>query len=164
MRKQPLIPKPKPKKVSKSTLSKKADNLAGEACRARGYCEARDWARNDDKRTQFEAWQEEGYSGVLKRNRCSDRLEWAHIKSRSRKNIRWEPWNCVCLCNQCHRFFTQHPDLWTKFIDDYDPFRWDYLNKRLMDGDKPNPEYWIQFYKEGHDIDHRRSPAVFNAS
>ena len=147
MRKQPLIPKPKVKKPSKATLSNRADKLAMQACHARGHCEAVGWIQN------------KGFN-----HSCGGRLEWAHIKSRARKNIRWEPWNCIALCHCCHRFFTQHPDLWTAFINDYDPNRWEYLNRRLRDGDKPDAEYWIQFYKEGHDIDHRRSPAVFDAT
>lgn len=117
-----------PKKPSKTTLKKKADKLAGEACRSKGYCEAYEWP-------------ERVYA-------CSQRLEWAHIKSRGICSIRHDPKNCVCLCNICHRYFTQNPDKFKSFIDWLDSERWDYLNKEMQKQMKPDYEKWIEYYKE----------------
>jgi len=118
------------RQASKATLGKKADKLAGIACRERGYCESQSWVK----------------SHAIKNHRCSNRLEWAHIKSRGIRSIRWDEKNCVCLCNTCHRYFTQNPDEWKRFIDWLDPDRWDYLNEQMQMHKKPDPEYWIEFY------------------
>ena len=117
--------------ASKKTLTAKADKLAGDACRSRGYCESREWIAEH----------------AIKKHRCSGRLEWAHIKSRGVKSLRWDEKNCVCLCNICHRYFTQHPDEFKRFIDNLDPDRWDYLNEQWQLHKKPDPAYWIEYYK-----------------
>jgi hypothetical protein len=53
------------------------------------------------------------------------------------------------MCNICHRYFTQHPDEFKRFIDSYDPERWDYLNEQWCVHKKPDPEYWIAHYQGG---------------
>lgn len=126
--------------ASKKTLKAKADKLAGQSCRARGYCESAAWfGRNEDPENPI--WSEQ------RRHQCSNRLEWAHIKSRGYCSIRHDPKNCVCLCNICHRYFTQNPDEWKRFIDWLDPDRWDYLNKQLwQQKNKPDYQFWIDYY------------------
>lgn len=115
MRRTPLRrkpPKPK-KKTTASSLRAKADRLAREACVSRGVCEAAAWP------------------GI--QNKCSGRLEWAHIKSRGPAyySIRHDPLNCVCLCSLHHRWFHSEPDKFYRFIEWIDAGRWDYLNSKL---------------------------------
>lgn len=126
------IAKPKVKKKNTKALVAKLDALAGAACRERGYCEAHSWKQST------------GFTF-----KCSSRMEWAHIKSRGYRVIRHDPLNCVCLCNICHRFFTQNPNRFTEFINWLDPERWSYLEKKLLT--KTDYDYWLVFYARGND-------------
>ena len=114
------------KKVKASTLCAKADALAGAFCRAQGVCTAAD------------------YPGCT----CGGHIEWCHLKSRSHKTIRHDPLNWTPLCFRCHRHFTCHPDLWTKFIEEKFPGRWQRLNDILQEGGKPDYSYWLNYYRE----------------
>lgn len=124
------IEKEKPKgPPSQTTLRNKADRLAGAFCRSLGRCEA------------------EGEFGMC----CSNRLEWAHCKSRGIKYLRHDPLNCFCLCNVHHREFTKHPDLWKDFVEKVRPGTWQRLNDLLIEQKqkrlKPDYEYWIDYYE-----------------
>jgi hypothetical protein len=123
VRKTPLKSKPK-----QSTLKSKADSLAAAFCKKERRCQA------------------QGQEGI----RCSDRMEWAHLKSRSHGHIRHDPLNALCLCNTHHRFYTNHPDLWVEFVEREFPGRWEFLNRRLQEthGKKPDYAAWIEFYRE----------------
>lgn len=136
-RKSPLVSKirkPRPKKPSATTLKNKADKLAAAWCKRVGECRA------------------QGYAGI----KCSQRLEWAHVKSRGHLVIRHDPRNSVCLCNLHHRHFTVNPDEWVKWADSNDPGVWDYLNSILILRKEERPpkkmidvyEEWIRWYKE----------------
>jgi len=92
---------------------KVCEDLARKVCLSVGSCEAAGWE-----------WNGKVYS-------CSDRLEWAHVKSRRHISIKYDPENATCLCNTHHKFFTQHPDQWFKFIETKYPGRWDSLNEKL---------------------------------
>ena len=129
-KKVPKIPKPKVKKVSQTTLRNKADKLAGEACRSKGYCEAEQWMRNEGRT-------------------CEGRLEWAHVKKRHHLQIRHHPDNCKCLCNKCHWYFTNNEDRWVRFLDDTSPGLLDRLHKlnRELTGSKPDYAKWIEYYE-----------------
>lgn len=109
-----MLKRIKPKAKSSKWYRNKCDELAGLLCRSKGRCEA------------------EGYGGI----RCSDRLEWAHCKSRRFIAIRHDKLNSLCLCNAHHRHFTEHPDHWTSFVEQTFPGRWDYLNERLRDNSR----------------------------
>jgi 5-methylcytosine-specific restriction endonuclease McrA len=65
---------------------------------------------------------------------CSspDRLQCAHIISRSYKAIRVDPDNAIALCQSCHVRFTHRPLEWRDFIDEMWPGRWDRLRKRAL--------------------------------
>lgn len=90
-RRPPLKRKPKPKKPTKTQLTRKADDLAGARCRARGYCEMK----------------------VLRPQLiCKPPLQWCHIISRSYRSTRWAEDNCLCGCSAHHSFFSTHPDAW----------------------------------------------------
>ncbi len=116
-------------KVFTKDLENKADQLAGKWCRSHGRCEA------------------EGEHGL----RCSDRLEWCHLKSRGYGYIKHDPLNFMCMCNTHHRFFGCQPDLFTDFVDRVRPGTWDRLNALLIEQKqkrlKPDYAYWIDYYK-----------------
>lgn len=89
-----------------------------------------------------------GYEYNGKMYQCSRRFEWCHIKSSRHRTIRHSPLNAVCMCNTHHRLFTEHPDLWTAFIEEKFPGRWDHLNAVLLEGGKPDYQYYIDFYQK----------------
>lgn len=122
------------RKASKATLKAKADKLAGQDCRDRGYCESHEWIKKHG----------------LKKHKCSARLEWAHIKTRGYCSIRHDPKNCVCLCNICHRYFTHNADEFVRFINWLDEDRWWYLNEQLSLHKKPDYQFWIDYYMGGN--------------
>lgn len=68
----------------------KATRIHGQIVRARGACEGPD------------AWK--GRAVIH-----SQRMECAHIISRRFSGTRTDLDNAFCLCNSCHRFFTEHP-------------------------------------------------------
>lgn len=78
----------------------------------------------------------------------SERLEWAHLKSRRHKTIRHHPLNYMALSWAAHAFFTCHPDLFTVFVEQKYPGRWERLNDLLKEGSKPDYEYWVSFYSQ----------------
>lgn len=84
---------------------------------------------------------------VTKVYKCSTHFDCAHLKSRRHKLIRFSPSNTVCLCNIHHRLFTENPDLWTSFIEEKLPGRWDHLNELLLGGGKVDYEAHLAFWK-----------------
>lgn len=122
---------------SSKTVVERADAMARKFCKRGGRCVVGDYP----------------WPSAPKNH--SSRLEWAHLKSRSNMCIRHDPRNAMCLCNSCHRYFTQHPDEWTRFCEYIDPGVWDYLNAELLKRNtgvkKPLMEVylkWIEYYKE----------------
>lgn len=78
---------------------KRLDDLARPLCRSRGRCEA------------------ENYRGDGPAKGCSPARQWAHIMSRTYKTaIRWSPDNCLDLCAAHHKFFTDRPAHWRRFL------------------------------------------------
>jgi hypothetical protein len=75
-------------------LKGKADALFSQIIRSHGECEA------------------EGYAG---RN-CSNQLQTAHIVTRGRSATRTDLRNAFCLCFAHHRFFTDYPREFSRFI------------------------------------------------
>ena len=80
---------PKPKKVKRSTLKRKADKLFSLKIREGKVC--------------FNC-------GSVKNIQCS------HIVSRSYKNTRWDLDNAIPLCQGCHLYFTFRPLEWEQYI------------------------------------------------
>jgi len=77
-------------------LKAKADKLFSEVIRAQEYCEAA------------------GYN-----NRpCSNQLQTAHIITRKRSATRTDTRNAFCMCFAHHRWFTDMPREFSKFITD----------------------------------------------
>jgi hypothetical protein len=74
-------------------------------------------------------------------------LEWAHLKSRRHGVIRHDPLNWMALSWATHAFMTCQPDIFTKFVEQRYPGRWQRLNDLLAEGTKPDYEFWISFYE-----------------
>lgn len=73
---------------------------------------------------------------VLERDRfrcvsCGEmdtQLDWAHIHGRGMPYIRWDPRNAVTLCRREHRWYTDHPYQWRRFVAELlGPDHWDML-------------------------------------
>jgi len=73
----------------------RADKLYSEIIRSLGYCEAEGWG-----------------------GKCSKQLQTAHICSRRYSATRTDTRNSFCLCFSHHRFFTDHPREFSRFISD----------------------------------------------
>ena|SRR3990167_7694357 len=72
----------------------KADELFSRVIRSQGFCEA------------------EGYDD----HRCSSQLQTAHIVTRKRSATRTDTRNAFCLCFAHHRFYTDYPRQFSRFI------------------------------------------------
>lgn len=70
--------------------------------------------------------------------RCgsTDRLQCAHIISRSYHATRVDEDNAVALCQGCHVFFTHRPLEWIDFIEARHPGRYEVLRVRALSGVK----------------------------
>ena len=79
----------------------KADKLFSEVVRSLGYCEAEDW-------------DEEVLGGTSLK--CSAQLQTAHICSRRFSATRTDLRNAFCLCFSHHRYFTDYPRQFSRFI------------------------------------------------
>ncbi len=49
--------------------------------------------------------------------RCGSRsdLQCCHVFRRGFAAIRWDERNALCLCSDCHGFYTAHPEAWERF-------------------------------------------------
>ena len=74
----------------------KADKLFSQVIRNLGYCEAN------------------GYGS----RPCSSQLQTAHIVTRKRNATRTDTRNAFCLCFAHHRWFTDYPREFSRFITD----------------------------------------------
>ena len=79
---------------------------------------------------------------------CSQRLECAHIQTRGWLSIRHHPRNVLSLCNIHHRYFTQHPKDWERFIESKWPGRMDWLCELRRDPEREPMEYWFDYWTE----------------
>lgn len=120
-KKQPLLAKKQATNPKKKTLWNKADKLAGE------------WFRKCPCNAQ-------GAGGLD----CSGRIEWCHIVSRSVGRLRWHPLNAVPMCSAHHRYFTQRPLEFGAFVGEDNRQKLNEIERSLT---KPDPEFWIAWYK-----------------
>jgi len=82
-------------KVSKKSLKNKLDKVCSLIIRSRGVC-AKCKTENPDK------------------------LQTAHIFSRSNLSVRWDWDNLLCLCGGCHLFWAhKNPVEFTEFVKSY---------------------------------------------
>ncbi len=114
----PTIERPvrPPKPRSLKAVRNEADELAACAIKLVGRCAAKGFVGTDGMAVK-----------------CSERLEWAHVKSRGILFLRHDPRNAACLCSAHHKAFTLHPDHWFVFIRDERPGTWDYLNGEIRE-------------------------------
>jgi 5-methylcytosine-specific restriction endonuclease McrA len=61
-----------------------------------------------------------------------ERLQCAHIITRSYKSIRVDPENAVALCASCHVLFTHRPLEWREWVEVEFPDRWDALTRKAL--------------------------------
>lgn len=45
-------------------------------------------------------------------NSADGQLDCAHIVGRRNRQTRWDDQNAICLCRNCHQYFTDHPHDW----------------------------------------------------
>ena len=96
-----MIAKPG-KKVSKTSLKKKADTLASRFYRAETpFCELA------------------GKDSI----HCGGNLQWMHIFSRSNLRLRYEPYNKLVGCQGHHVWYTHNPVEWVRFLETHFPER-----------------------------------------
>ena len=50
-------------------------------------------------------------------SRTDGRMECAHIVGRRVKVLRWSADNALCLCHSCHRFFTEQPLEFARWLE-----------------------------------------------
>lgn len=108
------------------SIEERADKLAGEACRARGYCES---------------------AGFVPKP-CFGRLTWAHIIKRSQSRaMRWDADNCLCLCVGCHGYLEVRKSLMEELVEHLHPGKMEELLERKRNGKKPDPQAAIDYYR-----------------
>ena len=61
-----------------------------------------------------------------------DRLQCAHLISRSYKSIRTDEENAVALCSSCHTYFTHRPLEWLEWIEVEFPGRYERLRVKAL--------------------------------
>lgn len=118
---------------SLKSLTTSADGLARKACHSRGYCQAAEWEKMNPPKTNGGA--------------CGGGLQWCHIESRRHKKIRWHPDNCLCMCAQCHAYFTDHSAEFGLFVEWLFPGRLAWLAELDRTTPKIDADYWIGYYK-----------------
>lgn len=81
--------------------------------------------------------------GACERCGGDNSLQCAHIISRRYNAVRTDLRNAFCLCASCHRFFTDHPVNFARFVKErIDDKLYDQLNQMAHDGVKANDEFW----------------------
>lgn len=99
------------KKPSRKNLIKKLDKLFSLKVRVNGVCELRN----------------------LDNVKCGGGLQCAHIITRSRKALRWDFNNALCLCAGHHVYFTHNPDQWAHEVEKFFPDKWWYVQDHKED-------------------------------
>ena len=61
-----------------------------------------------------------------------ERLQCAHVHSRSYKSIRTDEDNAVALCASCHVFYTHRPIEWRLWVEEEFPGRWEALQRKAL--------------------------------
>lgn len=102
---------PKPKKVKRTTLKKKADKLFSAIVRRLGRCELM------------------GLDTV----HCGGVLQCAHIETRGVYGLRWQFQNALCICSGHHVYYTYHEKAWQELIEKHFPAKWKFYLKHKND-------------------------------
>jgi hypothetical protein len=51
-------------------------------------------------------------------HKSDGKMECAHIYGRRYKSVRWDTMNALCLCHSCHRYFTENPVAFTRWLEE----------------------------------------------
>jgi len=98
------MPKRKPKK---KTLINKADKIARDIVKAKGYCEIC--------------------------GKSNGQLHCHHVIGRTNKNLRWRLENLICICAGCHKMNAGNvhddPIEFLKWFEENRPDNYKYINK-----------------------------------
>jgi len=54
--------------------------------------------------------------------------QWAHLKSRSSNNLRWDIINALTACGRCHQWAHANPTAFGVWLKEKYPHIWDYVN------------------------------------
>ena len=77
---------------------------------------------------------------------CGGPLEWCHLVGRGERLVMHDPLNYIRMCKHHHYFFTNHPYMWTNTVERLWPGRWERINAIILEGWKPDYEYWVDLY------------------
>lgn len=86
--------KEKMRKPTKSSLTRKLDEICSEIVRSRGYC-------------------------VRCNSNKYEKLQCCHIYTRKWRSVRWDTLNLLCLCASCHAHFHDAPIELQEFARQY---------------------------------------------
>ena len=136
-------PRKAPGKATGSSLTRKAEKLARNACLEN--CGHRCMAA--------------GRFGVecaprIAAGRVWPFLEWCHLQSRGMgggDRLKFHPENCIALCGAHHKWFTSHDLTFRQFIEEIWPGRWDKLaelERILPRGSGNDSKFWADYYTE----------------
>jgi len=81
-------------------------------------------------------------------HKCKGNLEWCHIKTRRYLSTRWLYINAFTLCSKAHRYFTDHPDEFIKWIEQNFPDRLETLQKEFNKMPKVDKMYLEELYEK----------------
>ena len=99
------------RKITKKGQKRKADKLFSLKVRSLGFCEleGKDWIS------------------------CGGPLHCAHIDTRGKHAIRWNPMNAVCICAGHHVYYTNHPKDWDIVVSDFFPRKYHFVEVHQSD-------------------------------
>jgi hypothetical protein len=99
------------RKITRKGLKKKCDKMFSLLIRSKGYCELR------------------GKDGIS----CGGVLQCAHIYTRGKHAIRWNPLNAVCLCAGHHVYYTNNPKKWDLIVEKEFPEKYKFVEEHQSD-------------------------------
>jgi len=65
--------------------------------------------------------------------RCGGMLQCAHIDTRGKHAIRWNPKNALCICAGHHVYYTNNPKMWDMIIENLFPDKYKFVEKHQSD-------------------------------
>lgn len=85
---------------------------------------------------------------ILKDDTCSGRLECAHYVARGAHALRWHPYNAIALCQEHHRYYTDHETEWRELYKERFPGKYEYCEKHRWDAQTPDLELVLIILQE----------------
>lgn len=76
-------------------------------------------------------------------------LQCSHFHGRAKKSTRFDEDNCIGICGACHLYLTAHPLEHVEFFKQrFGGDKFDMLNSRMRDIQKPDKELLTLYYKQ----------------